>query len=193
MNGGNKLYIHKDGFGDVYSATQSEEAMWAKEIVASSLVRLDTEDNATVLKSIIENLRFHHYPDMEALLLTKLKEAGPGKQIVFATALWSLCSYEKAFDIIYQNLVQYRNDCLNTAFLSLGEFKNNETAKKLLIACLEGDDDVLFAKAYMTINIWAYSGRPALRSGNLLEMLKLENKNESTFKTAVEQLKRIFF
>jgi len=36
MNGGNKLYIHKDGFGDVYSATAAEEAEWAKEVIDQS-------------------------------------------------------------------------------------------------------------------------------------------------------------
>ena len=29
MNGGNKMYIYKDGFGDVYSASAAEEMKWA--------------------------------------------------------------------------------------------------------------------------------------------------------------------
>ncbi len=193
MNGGNKLYIHKDGFGDVYNATPLEEAEWAKEIIANALKRIDTEENATVLKFAIESLQFHKYPELKALLMKKLKEAGPAKQVVLATALWSNWRYNKSFDILYQNLLQHRNECLNNVFLGLGEFKENDEAKKFLITCFEGDDDILIVKAYVTIGMWAYSGIPALRNNNLLELLHIENKNESTFKEAVEQLKQVFW
>lgn len=33
MNGGQKLYIYKDGVGDIYNATATGEAQWARDVV----------------------------------------------------------------------------------------------------------------------------------------------------------------
>jgi hypothetical protein len=57
---------------------------------------------------------------------------------------------------------------------------------------LEGSDDELFLKATTTIGMWAYTGMPALRENNLLEMLEIENRDAPTFKMAIEQLKLVF-
>jgi hypothetical protein len=58
MNGGNKLYIYKDGFGDIYNATAEEESEWAKEIISNALARIDVENNLTVLQFAINDLVF---------------------------------------------------------------------------------------------------------------------------------------
>ena len=192
MNGGNKQYIHRDGFGDVYHATASEEEEWTKEIVANAVARIETEDNATVVKFAIENLRFHNYTGLETLLVTKILEDGPVRQVIFATALWNLYKYPDSFEIIYRNLQQYRHQCLNTVFLSLDDFKNNDSARNFLLTCLKGNDGLLHTKAHMTISMWAYTGMPLLRENNLLDRLKIENKNEPSFKTAIELLEEVF-
>ena len=79
MNGGNKIYIHKDGFGDVYCATQTEEAEWAQEVIAIALAQVDTVTNATTLKFAINKLLFHKYPATENLLKEKIKTSTPAK------------------------------------------------------------------------------------------------------------------
>jgi hypothetical protein len=72
MNGGNKLYIYKDGFGDDYNATPIEEAEWANEYIADTLLRVDKDINLSTLKFAIESLRFHHYPGVNDLIIRKL-------------------------------------------------------------------------------------------------------------------------
>lgn len=192
MNGGNKIYILKDGFKDVYCATQTEEAEWAKEVILIALAKVETETNATTLKFAIDKLLFHKYENIKDLLEEKIRTSTPAKQVVLATALWSIYKDDKSFDLVHQHLMQHRAECLNVVFLSLIDFKDNDQAKEFLLTCLEGGDDELFSKANMTIGMWAYTGMPALRENNLLELLKIENRDVPTFKLAIEQLKRIF-
>ena len=90
MNGGNKLYICKDSFGEVYNATVAEEALWAKDVVANALYRIETETNFTSLKFAIDDLLFHQYGSLETLLAEKAVTAIPGKSVVFAAALWKI-------------------------------------------------------------------------------------------------------
>lgn len=90
MNGGNLLYMYKDGFGDVYSATPAEEAEWAKEVVTMALDRINLEENAVVLQAAIENLRFHQYEGLKGLLIEKSNNTSPVRQATFATALWNI-------------------------------------------------------------------------------------------------------
>ncbi|CAN5503328.1 hypothetical protein BH11BAC3_BH11BAC3_32280 [soil metagenome] len=192
MNGGNKMYIHKDGFGDVYSATPTEEAEWAEEVIAIAIAKIDTETNATTLKSAIDKLLFHKYMATENVLREKIITSIPAKQVVLATALWNIYRDDKSFDLVHQHLLQHRNECLDVIFLSLIDFRDNEHAQEFLLSCLEGSDYELFLKAATTITMWAYTGMPALRENNLLEMLKIENRDTSTFNQAIEQLKFVF-
>ena len=191
MNGGNKLYIYKDGFGDGYKATPAEEAEWAQEVIANALVKIDTEINAVSFKGAIDTLRFHNHPDLKDLLVKKMATASASRQVFFATALWTIYRYERSFELLVLNLLQHRGECLNDVFMSLGDFKENASAKKFIVTCMEGNDDVLITKANMTLGIWAYSGMPALRENNLLQSLQLENKSGTSFKPAVQQLKQI--
>jgi len=192
MNGGNKMYIHKDGFEEVYCATQTEEAEWAKEVIAIALAQVEIVTNATTLKFAIDKLLFHKYPATENLLKEKIKTSTPAKQVVLATALWHTYQDDNSFAMVHQHLLQHRAECLNVVFHCLVDFRGNEQAKEFLLACIEGGDDVLFSKATITIGMWAYTGMSALRENNLLEILKLENRDKPTFKLAIEQLKRIF-
>ena len=192
MNGGNTIYIHKDGFGDVYSATQTEEAEWAQEVIEMALAQVDTDTNVTTLKFAIDKLLFHKYPNIESLLKEKIKSSIPQKQVVLATALWNIYKDNKSFDLLYEHLLHYRAECVDVVFLCLIDFKDNDQAKEFLLTCLESGDEELFLKATTTISMWAYTGMPALRENNLLEMLKSKHMDTPTFKGAMEQLKRIF-
>ena len=192
MNGGNKMYIHKDGFGDMYCATLTEEAEWAQEVIANALAQVDTVTNVTTLKFAIDKLLFHQYPNTRNLLKQKIKSSAPEKQVVLATALWNIYQDDKSFELVHHHLLQHRAECLNAVFLCLIDFKDNEHAKEFLLTCLEGGDDELFLKANTTIGMWAYTGMPALRENSLLEMLKMKDRDLPTFKLAIKQLKVIF-
>ncbi len=190
MNGGNKRYIYSDGFGDVYEATPEEEAAWAREVIAAALAKIDTSESTIELKSALENLRFHKYEGLDALILSKLEYTSPARRVAFATALWNTAHYEKSVVIIYQHLLLNRHEWVTDVFPEVYDFKSN-AAKLFILICLEGDDDGLFMKATITMGKWANSGLPALRQNNLLEILQPENKHLPTFSTAVEQLKSI--
>jgi len=191
MNGGNTLYIYKDGFGDMYHATAAEEASWSQEVIANALIRIDKETNPTNLKFAINDLIFHGYSDVDQLLLDKVQNTSPARTIVFATLLWTMKGYEKSFGIIYQLFLNHRKECLNDVFIALTDFKNNIAARNFLLECLKGDDQQLKAKAHTTLTMWAYTGMPELRAGGFLDALKSDN--EVSFKSAIQQLRQFFF
>jgi hypothetical protein len=91
MNGGQKLYIYKDGFGDIYQATVAEEEAWKQEYIATTLLKIDNETNSVVLSFAIESLIFHKYPALNALLISKINDVNisPERKIVFEAALKS--------------------------------------------------------------------------------------------------------
>jgi hypothetical protein len=191
MNGGQKMYIGKDGFWDIYKATPAEEAMWAKEVVERALGRIASETNSIALQSAIADLVYHKYEGIPALLLNEMEHTTPERKLVFAAALWNMVQYENSFEVIIEIFKQHRPQLLNNVFHGLHEFKEHEGAKYFLVSCFEGDDDELLIKAQITIAKWAWSGMPQLRENNLLELLQIENKNNSTFKPAIERLKEI--
>jgi len=84
MNGGNKTYIGKDGFFDIYSATPEEEAEWSKDVVAKAIATIEMDENKVNIEFAIENLRFHKYKDLKELLITKMQNASIIRQKVFA-------------------------------------------------------------------------------------------------------------
>lgn len=191
MNGGQLLYIYKDGFADVYKATPAEEAIWAKEVVERALGTIATETNSVTLQFAIADLMYHKYEGIPDLLLSSMKNTSPERQVVFAAALWNMTQYENSFDIIIGILKRYRPEFFDNVFQGLKVFKEHEGAKYFLVSCLEGNDDELHIKAQITISIWAWSGIPELRENNLLEMLQIDNKRNATFKSAIDRLKEI--
>jgi hypothetical protein len=89
MNGGDKLYIYKDGFGDIYQATATEEEDCKQEYISKTFVKIDTETNAVLLKLALENLRFHQLSALTMLLITQLNNVNlsPELRAVFKMAL----------------------------------------------------------------------------------------------------------
>lgn len=128
MNGGNKIQIFKDGFGDIYSATADEEALWAKDVIAIALAKIDSAENATTLAFAVERLVFHEYPNLQHLILDKLKKTSTTHKIVLATALWNNYRYNQSFDIIYQNFLLHQHECLDHVFHAIIDFKGNKQA-----------------------------------------------------------------
>lgn len=191
MNGGNKLYIYKDGFGDIYHATAEEEAAWTKEIIENNLRQIDTEQNAVGLKFAIDNLLFHGYESLRELLIEKLKNEGVTRQIVLAASLWRLYQYEKSFGVIHQHFLHSGKACIDDIFWALTDFKNNKEAERFLIECLEAADITLIKKAHTTLTMWAYTGMPQLRNNELLERLAPVNKGTKEWAVALEELKKI--
>jgi hypothetical protein len=154
MNGGNKQYIGRDGFMDVYNATPAEEAEWAREVVANALHVVDTGINSINIKFAIDNLVFQNYHALEDLLVIKMKDANPVRQIAFANSLWTFFNYPQSFEIIKENFLKHRGECLNEVFWALRDFRKNEAARKFLDGCLAGDDEELVAKAKMSMTMW---------------------------------------
>lgn len=191
MNGGNTLYIYKDGFGDIYEATPQEEVAWSQEVIANALVKIDKETNVVNLKFAINDLIFHGYENVDLLLLNKIQNTSPTRAIVFATLLWTMKGYEKSFGVIYQLFLNYRHQCLNDIFHALTEFKNNVAARKFLLDCINGDDEQLHAKAHTTLTMWAYTGMPELRAAGLLDTLK--SREGKLFETAIQELRQLLF
>lgn len=189
MNGGNKIYIHKDGFGDVYTATPEEEQVWAQEVIGNAIETIRTQKDAVTLQTAINNLLFHHYAGLQDLLEELLATAIPEKQVALATALWKHFQYSKSFDLICSILVEHRAACLDSVFSGLIEFKQNRSARLFLINCLLGDDELFFTKANTTIGMWAYTGLPELRQGKLLSILA--DKYHPEFQSAITRLREI--
>ncbi len=190
-NGGQKLYIYKDGFGDVYKATAAEEAEWAAEIVAGALVKIEKETNRSQLQLAISHLVYHKYTGLDALLLSHIYDGDPVRQIVFATAFWNRTAHTESFNIILQNLRDKREGTLMDVFLGLNEFKDHQGVRRFLVDCLQGSDDELIFRAQRTIEHWAWSGMSALKGDNLLTDLLVENKDRPSFGAAIEKLKKI--
>lgn len=111
MNGGQKLYIYKDGFGDVYKASAAEEAEWAAEIIANALMKIEKETNRTSLQTALDNLIYHKYERLEQVLLENIHDADPGRQIVFATALWKMVAHrdQPSFRSVIEELKKILN------------------------------------------------------------------------------------
>lgn len=191
MNGGKKHYIYTDGYGDIYHATDAEEAEWTKELIQKEIGLLDTMDNPVNLKSAVETLQYHHYEDLIQLIFLKLETATRTRRIVFANCLWNLSRYAKSFDLILEELVQHREECIDDVFLALIDFRMNRQAREFLVDCLEGTDEQYHKKAQITLVMWSYSGMPELRSDNFLEELKPEKRNAPGFNLALKRLKML--
>ena len=191
MNGGQKYFIGRDGFADVYDASLAEEQQWEKEVIALSLARIEKEENSSLLEMAISNLIYHNYNGLDALLLDSIIEASASRQIIFAAALWKSENFDSRYKIIFPILLQHKARCLNEVFEGINDLKNKLAARYLLVYCLEGDDDGLIEKAQRTLSIWAWHGLPALRENNLPDTLQYESKNLPAFQTAIERLKQI--
>lgn len=191
MNAGNKTYIYKDGFGDVYEATVEEEAEWKKEIVSNCLLKLDEEENEVVLKFAIETLLYHDFPGLEHLVANKLENVSVRKKIAFAAALWKNFRAHQSFMIIYEQFVLHRATCRDHVFTALTDLSGNSEANDFIIECLEAEDENLFLKAVTTINMWAYTGIPELRENDLLNKLAEGKANKNQFLQLVKAIKVI--
>ncbi|RYY54326.1 MAG: hypothetical protein EOO09_14715 [Chitinophagaceae bacterium] len=73
MNGGQKIYIHLDGFGDVYSATAQEEEEWSREMITEAIDRLESGKGDLPRSVATERLVFFNSPGISSSLIAALK------------------------------------------------------------------------------------------------------------------------
>lgn len=191
MNGGQKHYIYRDGFGDVYNATPEEEEEWTKEIVENALSKIATEEDRTALQFAIENLAFHNYKEEITVLVNSIPGASPDRQLAFASSLWNMNCKEDDFEIVFEILLQHKASCITDLFQRSAGFKNHIGARYFLIKCLEGNDEYLFEKAQTILSIWAWSGLPQLRENSFLDRLQFNSRDLPASKAAIKRLKEI--
>ena len=191
MNAGQKHFIGKDGFADVYNATPAEEAEWAKEIVENAVAKISTEENSSVLQSAVEALVFHKYKSHDTVLLNSIQGASAARQLAFANSLWRMNCNENDFDIVFKILLHNNASCINDLFQEPARFKNHMGARYFLIKCLQGNDEYLFEKAQTVLSIWAWSGLPQLRENSALDWLQFNNRDLPKSKAAIKRLKEI--
>ncbi|MEO7044100.1 MAG: hypothetical protein ABI091_02250 [Ferruginibacter sp.] len=191
MNGGQKQYIGKDGFWDVYTATPEEEKEWAKELVEKALLNITSEDETIALQIAMENLAFQKYRDQISVLVNRIPGSSPARQLVFATSLWYMNCNERDFEKVFEILLQLNASCLTAFFEQPGDFKHHPGARYFLIKCLQGNDEYLFEKAQTILSIWAWSGLPELRENRVLDHLEFNKREWPTWKAAIVRLKEI--
>lgn len=191
MNAGNLLYMYKDGFGDIYSATAAEEAEWAKQVINAALYKILVDENTTELQAAIDNLIFHRYPGLGILMLNKILGSSADRQFIFATELWKMGKSIENIDIIFDILLEQKAGFLPGLFCGLGDFKYNELARYFLFVCLQSNDDDLCVKAHTALSVWAFTGLPGLREAGLLDALQPENKRSPAYTFATERLREI--
>lgn len=191
MNGGQKHYIGRDGFMDVYNATPEEEKEWAKELGENALAVIDSEEEIISLETAIENLASENYHDPVSVLLSKFPDASPSKQLVFATSLWYMNCTKKDFDKVFKILQQQNASCLMAFLDQPGDFKHHAGTRYFLIKCLQGNDEYLFEKAQTILSIWAWSGLPQLRENRSLDWLQFNIRDLPESTAAINRLKEI--
>lgn len=191
MNGGQKHYILKDGFADIYNATPAEERQWKKEIIDNCKAKVAEEVNTTTLQFAIDNLIYHKYEELVPLLVNSIDGTSPERALLFAAALWNLVGSEKDFEIAFQILVQHKAECIKHLFQHPGDFKKHVGARHFLIYCLEGNDEYLFENAQRVLSIWAWSGLPQLRSDHLIDPLQFNNRTWPKSQEAIMRLKKM--
>lgn len=191
MNGGQKQYIGKDGFWDVYNATPEEEAEWAKELAEIALSKIGTEEDTNAVQIALENLAFQKYHDQVTVLVNSISAVSVENQLLLATALWNMPCNENDFEIVFEILLQHNASCLTDLFQQPGDFKHHSGARYFLIKCLRGNNEYLFEKAQTILSIWAWSGLPELRENSALDHLQFNNRNLPTSVTAINRLKAI--
>lgn len=191
MNGGQKQYIGKDGFWDIYTATREEEAAWAKELADNALLTIGSEEDVIALKIALENLALQKYHDQVTLLVNGIAGASPARQLAFATTLWHMPCNEKDFELVFEILLQQNAACLTNLYEQPVDFKHHIGARYFLIKCLRGNDEYLFEKAHTILSIWTWSGLPELRENSALDHLQFNNRNLPISITAINRLKEI--
>ncbi|RYY59874.1 MAG: hypothetical protein EOO05_11875 [Chitinophagaceae bacterium] len=73
MNGGQKIYIHLDGFSDVYSATAQEEEEWSREMIIEAISRLEAGEGDLDESVATDRLIFLNSPGISSSLLAALR------------------------------------------------------------------------------------------------------------------------
>lgn len=176
-NGGNVLYIHRDGFGDVYRATYAEEAAWRKELVQNSSIRLYSEDNESVLKSLVETLQYNGVVNVESLLFEVGERASLKARQAIAKLLVEQFKSEKGAEILltFFNFEDEDNYWRDYVFRTMYQLRDSKVVQKWIVKCLRGDNEAFFKKAVDVLQMWGYYGDKAFTDIELLRALNWQD------------------
>lgn len=180
-NGGQIHRIHLDGFGDVYKATP-EEAQWREELIANYKDRLKVETNESVLKSLVESLRYLGVADIENILIERAAQADSKDRQTIAIVLWNDGVGEQSTEVLLSLITEEDPDSYwrDFVFSSLLRRRKSQMAREWLLGCLDGDDPVYFRKAVDIFVMWAFNGEIEMEGKYLGQTLTLENRANAT-------------
>ena len=162
VNGGDKIYIHKDGFGDLYSATEEEERQWTEELIAESLEVLEHSQDMTKIEHAIDTLLFHLHPGVDVLLLNRVLISNPQRKLAFATALWRFFRIRDSFRIIRHVFDADPVGSAEDVFRALGRFGDHPLARPFVESAITGSSSQLAALAAATARSWEFADQPSL-------------------------------
>ncbi len=194
-NGGNTLYIHTDGFGDVYHATDAEEAVWRAELIDIYTQRLAVEDNETVLAGIAQSLQFNGAKNVGDLLLEATQTANLKAKQSLAKILVEQFDAERGAEVLI-SLLEYEAETdywRNYVFNSFFRMRDNRTVQNFIVQCLQGDNEIHFKKAVDVLSMWGIYGDKDLTDRELLLSLNWEdaNANGPYFRETLEKTIKI--
>jgi hypothetical protein len=106
-------------------------------------------------------------------------------------ALWIDMKFNDSFKIILDQLNHHRTECLSQVVIALMKFHNNDEAKEYVFIWITGNDLELFEKSRNILLTLAWTGIPKLSENDLLDKIKLENRNTDQFDQTIIQLKQI--
>lgn len=176
-NGGRTHYIYKEGDGDRYKATHLEEEAWRKELIENYAQRLKVETNETVLCGIAETLFYNKATNVKETLLERAATANDRDKQTIAIVLGRLFDDEDSVKLLVSLLELEPADYWRTfVFNSFFHLFKNPAAKRFIIECLKGDNEVFFKKAVDVVQMWGYFGDNKLLDKELLQHLTWEKK-----------------
>lgn len=194
-NGGNILYIHKDGFGDVYRATQVEEAAWRAELIENYSNRLKVEDNETVLAGLAQTLQYNKVENVGDLLFEAAKTAAPKAKQALAKILAEKFDPEKGAEALI-SLLEWEAETdywRNYVFNSFFRMRDNRTVQNFIIQNLQGDNEIWFKKSVDVLCMWGIYGDKDLTDREMLLSLKWDDATANTpyFREILERVIKI--
>jgi hypothetical protein len=194
-NGGNVHYIHRDGFGDVYEASPSEETAWRKELVEKYAQRLREEDNETRLGLLLQTLEYNGAENLADLLCEAAESALPKAKMALTKLLYEKYDPERGVEIHLTLLELEEQDSYwrDYVFRILFQQRNNPVAQRFVMQCLRGDNEAHFRKAVDVLQMWGYYGDKAFADRELLMALNWQDAcaADPNFTHALEKVIRL--
>jgi hypothetical protein len=194
-NGGDILYIHKDGFGDVYHATHNEEAAWRGELIEMYTRRLSEEDNESALAHLANGLKSNGVKNVGELLFEAFKTATPKAKQAIAKILTEQYDAERGAEALI-SLLEYEAETdywRNYVFNSFFRMRDNRTVQNFIVENLRGDNEIWFKKSVDVLCMWGIYGDKDLTDREMLLSLNWNDAtaNDPYFRETLEKVIKI--